>query len=336
MKIIRIGINGFGRIGRTLFRLLEKHPNIQVVAINDLADAKTLAHLLKYDSIHGTFDADIRSEGNSIIANGRQVQVLNQNHPKEIDWKSLEVGLVVEATGKFKKREQLQHHLTNGVKKVILSVPPEDDSIKMVVLGVNESHIEAEDHIISNASCTTNNAAPMIKVINELCGIEQAYITTIHSFTSDQNLHDAPHRDLRRARAASQSIIPTTTGAAKALTGIFPELSNVIGGCGIRVPVPNGSLTDITFNVKRETSIAEINATFKDYAENELKNILHYTEDPIVSIDINNSYHSCTFDSLMTSVIGKMVKIIGWYDNETGYCSRIIDLIALLIKKDYV
>ncbi|MEE1962449.1 glyceraldehyde 3-phosphate dehydrogenase [Flagellimonas taeanensis] len=336
MKIIRIGINGFGRIGRTLFRLLEKHPNIQVVAINDLADAKTLAHLLKYDSIHGTFDADIRSEGNSIIANGRQVQVLNQNHPKEIDWKSLEVDLVVEATGKFKKREQLQHHLTNGAKKVILSVPPEDDSIKMVVLGVNESHIEAEDHIISNASCTTNNAAPMIKVINELCGIEQAYITTIHSFTSDQNLHDAPHRDLRRARAASQSIIPTTTGAAKALTGIFPELSNVIGGCGIRVPVPNGSLTDITFNVKRETSIAEINATFKDYAENELKNILHYTEDPIVSIDINNSYHSCTFDSLMTSVIGKMVKIIGWYDNETGYCSRIIDLIALLIKKDYV
>ncbi|KAB5486549.1 MULTISPECIES: type I glyceraldehyde-3-phosphate dehydrogenase [Flagellimonas] len=336
MKVIRIGINGFGRIGRTLFRLLEKHPNIQVVAINDLADATTLAHLLKYDSIHGTLDADVRSEGNSIIVNDRKIQVLNQNHPKEIDWKSHEVDLVVEATGKFKKREQLQHHLINGARKVILSVPPEDDSIKMVVLGVNEGQIEADDQIISNASCTTNNAAPMIKVINELCGVEQAYITTIHSFTSDQNLHDAPHRDLRRARAASQSIIPTTTGAAKALTGIFPELSNVIGGCGIRVPVPNGSLTDITFNVKRETSIAEINATFKEYAENELKNILHYTEDPIVSIDINNSYHSCTFDSLMTSVIGKMVKIIGWYDNETGYCSRIIDLIALLIKKDYV
>ena len=336
MKVIRIGINGFGRIGRTLFRLLEKHPNIQVVAINDLADATTLAHLLKYDSIHGTLDADVRSEGNSIIVNDRKIQVLNQNHPKERDWKSHEVDLVVEATGKFKKREQLQHHLINGARKVILSVPPEDDSIKMVVLGVNEGQIEADDQIISNASCTTNNAAPMIKVINELCGVEQAYITTIHSFTSDQNLHDAPHRDLRRARAASQSIIPTTTGAAKALTGIFPELSNVIGGCGIRVPVPNGSLTDITFNVKRETSIAEINATFKEYAENELKNILHYTEDPIVSIDINNSYHSCTFDSLMTSVIGKMVKIIGWYDNETGYCSRIIDLIALLIKKDYV
>lgn len=336
MKNIRIGINGFGRIGRTLFRLLEKYPNIEVVAINDLADAKTLAHLLKYDSIHGTFEADIRSEGNSITVNGRAIQVFNHNHPKEIDWKAQAVDLVVEATGKFKKEEQLRHHLKNGAKKVILSVPPEEDDIKMVVLGVNEGIIGADDHIISNASCTTNNAAPMIKVINELCGVEQAYITTIHSYTSDQNLHDGPHRDLRRARAASQSIIPTTTGAAKALTGIFPELSNVIGGCGIRVPVPNGSLTDITFNVKKETSIAEINATFKKYAENELKNILHYTEDPIVSIDINNSCHSCTFDSLMTSVIGKMVKIIGWYDNETGYCSRIIDLIALLIKKDYV
>jgi glyceraldehyde 3-phosphate dehydrogenase len=242
----------------------------------------------------------------------------------------------VEATGKFKTRQDLEFHLKNGAKKVILSVPPEDESIKMVVLGVNEGLIDAEDDIISNASCTTNNAAPMIKVVHELCGIEQAYITTIHSYTSDQRLHDGPHRDLRRSRAAAQSIIPTTTGAAKALTKIFPELSDVIGGCGIRVPVPNGSLTDITFNVKKETSIEEINATFKRYAENGLKNILFYTEDPIVSIDINNSYHSCTFDSLMTSVIGRMVKIIGWYDNETGYCSRIVDLIALLIKKNYV
>lgn len=336
MGNIRIGINGFGRIGRTLFRLLEKHPSIQVVAINDLADAKTLAHLLKYDSIHGIFEADVQSEGNSLIVNGREIKVLNQNHPKDINWRGQHVEFVVESTGKFKKKEQLEHHLQNGAKKVILSVPPEDDTIKMVVLGVNEEIIDANDHIISNASCTTNNAAPMIKVINELCGVEQAYITTVHSYTSDQNLHDAPHRDLRRARAAAQSIIPTTTGAAKALTGIFPELSDVIGGCGIRVPVPNGSLTDITFNVKKETSIAEINATFKKYAENGLKNILHYTEDPIVSIDINNSCHSCTFDSLMTSVIGKMIKIIGWYDNETGYCSRIIDLIALLIKKNYV
>ncbi|WP_421808894.1 type I glyceraldehyde-3-phosphate dehydrogenase [Flagellimonas sp.] len=336
MKQISLGINGFGRIGRTLFRLLQDHPHISVVAINDLANAPTLAHLLKYDSIHGRFHADVTPEKDGFVVNGKKVAVLNHNHPQDIDWAAHNVDVVVEATGKFKKEEQLAFHLKNGPKKVILSVPPEDDAIKMVVLGVNEGDIEAQDHIISNASCTTNNAAPMIKVVNELCGIEQAYITTIHSYTSDQSLHDAPHRDLRRARAAAQSIIPTTTGAAKALTKIFPELSDVIGGCGVRVPVPNGSLTDITFNVKKETSIEEINATFKSYAENELKNILFYTEDPIVSIDINNSYHSCTFDSLMTSVIGKMVKIIGWYDNETGYCSRIIDLIALLIKKDYV
>ncbi|MFC4222210.1 type I glyceraldehyde-3-phosphate dehydrogenase [Flagellimonas marina] len=336
MKNIVIGINGFGRIGRTLFRLLQNHPNISVAVINDLADAKTLAHLLKYDSIHGSLSDEVQSDGNNITVNGKKINVLNHQHPKDIDWKTHGVDLVVESTGKFKKRQDLEFHLKNGAKKVILSVPPEDESIKMVVLGVNQEIIGPEDDIISNASCTTNNAAPMIKVINELCGIEQAYITTVHSYTSDQRLHDGPHRDLRRSRAAAQSIIPTTTGAAKALTKIFPELSDVIGGCGIRVPVPNGSLTDITFNVKRETSIDEINSTFKRLAENELNNILQYTEDPIVSIDINNSCHSCTFDSLMTSVIGKMVKIIGWYDNETGYCSRIVDLIALLIKKDYV
>ncbi|MCK0161888.1 type I glyceraldehyde-3-phosphate dehydrogenase [Allomuricauda sp. F6463D] len=336
MKNITVGINGFGRIGRTLFRLLHNHPNISVVAINDLANAETLAHLLKYDSIHGTFNADVSHNNNNIRFDGREIPVLNHNHPKEIDWKSHQVDLVVESTGKFKTPEDLEFHVKNGAKKVILSVPPMDDSIKMVVLGVNDEIIDVNDDIISNASCTTNNAAPMIKVINELCGIEQAYITTIHSYTSDQSLHDSPHRDLRRARAAGQSIIPTTTGAAKALTSIFPELSNTIGGCGIRVPVPNGSLTDITFNVIKETSIEEINTTFKIQAENSLKGILNYTEDPIVSIDINNSCYSCTFDSLMTSVIGKMVKIIGWYDNETGYCSRIIDLIVLLIKKKYI
>ncbi|MFN3138950.1 MAG: type I glyceraldehyde-3-phosphate dehydrogenase [Allomuricauda sp.] len=336
MKNITVGINGFGRIGRTLFRLLRQHPNIQVVAINDMANAETLSHLLKYDSIHGVLNTDVTYKGNHILVDNQEIPVLNHHHPKEIDWKSHGVDIVVESTGKFKTREDLEGHLHNGAKKVILSVPPMDDAIKMVVLGVNEKIIAPNDDIISNASCTTNNAAPMIKIINELCGIEQAYITTVHSYTSDQSLHDSPHRDLRRSRAAGQSIIPTTTGAAKALTSIFPELSDVIGGCGIRVPVPNGSLTDITFNVVQETSIEEINATFKEQAESTLKGILNYTEDPIVSIDINNSCHSCTFDSLMTSVIGKMVKIIGWYDNETGYCSRIIDLIDLLIKKNYV
>lgn len=336
MEKTRIAINGFGRIGRTLFRLLEGHPHIEVVAINDLADAPTLAHLLKYDSIHGPFAADCRGREKAIWVNGREIPVLQGTHPQNLDWKAHAVDIVVEATGRFKTREALGHHLLGGAKKVILSVPPLDEDIKMVVLGVNGHILEAGDDIISNASCTTNNAAPMIQVIDRLCGVEQAYITTVHSFTSDQNLHDAPHRDLRRARAASQSIIPTTTGAAKALTRIFPELADAIGGCGIRVPVPNGSLTDITFNVRRETSISEINATFREAAEKELKNILLYTEDPIVSIDLNNSCHSCTFDSLMTSVIGKMVKIIGWYDNETGYCSRIIDLIDLLITKKYI
>ena len=336
MKTTTIGINGFGRIGRTLFRLLNEHPNIKVAAINDLADARTLSHLLKYDSIHGVFQKDISYvEGNILVA-GTKIPLLNEKSPENINWKKHNIDIVVECTGKFKTRDILEHHIKNGAKKVILSVPPTEDDIKMVVYGINDDTITAADDIISNASCTTNNAAPMMKVINDLCGIEQAYITTIHSYTSDQSLHDQPHHDLRRARAASQSIVPTTTGAAKALTRIFPELADVIGGCGIRVPVPNGSLTDITFNVKRPTSIKEINDTFKRVSENEMKNVLFFTEDPIVSIDINNSCYSCTFDSQMTSVIGKMVKIIGWYDNETGYSSRIIDLINELIHKKYV
>lgn len=336
MENINIGINGFGRIGRTLFRLLQQQPHLNVVAINDLADARTLAHLLKYDSIHGTSPQHIGHNEKHILVSGRPILLSNEKHPSTIDWSIRNVDIVVECTGKFKDRDTLSMHLKNGAKKVILSVPPAEEDIKMIVFGINENTLDETDTIISNASCTTNNAAPMIKIINDLCGIEQAYITTIHSYTSDQSLHDQPHRDLRRARAASQSIVPTTTGAAKALTRIFPELADVIGGCGIRVPVPNGSLTDITLNVKRTTTIEEINDTFKKAAQNAFENILFYTNDPIVSIDINNSCYSCTFDSLMTSVIGRMVKIIGWYDNETGYCSRIVDLIALLIKKKYV
>lgn len=336
MKTITVGINGFGRIGRTLFRLLNAHPHITIVAINDLADATTLGHLLKYDSVHGVFPEQIKAEGDQLLVHNRKVAMMQYADPALIPWDQHGVDIVVESTGKFKTRAALMPHFKKGVKKVILSVPPVEDDIKMVVLGVNHHILEKEDDIISNASCTTNNAAPMIKVIQDLCGVEQAYITTVHSFTSDQNLHDQPHRDLRRSRAATQSIIPTTTGAAKALTKIFPNLSDVIGGCGIRVPVPNGSLTDITFNVQKITTIEEINATFERMAQTSLKNVLHYTEDPIVSIDINNSSYSCTFDSQMTSVIGKMIKIIGWYDNETGYCSRIIDLIELLANKDYV
>jgi glyceraldehyde 3-phosphate dehydrogenase len=333
-KNINIAINGFGRIGRNLFRLLIDNKNINVVAVNDIADAKTLAHLLKYDSIHGICPAEISSEENNLLVNGKSIPMLHAASPKEVNWGNYGVDIVIEASGKFKTYKSLEGHLENGAKKVILSVPPEDEAIKMVVLGVNEHILDGSEKIISNASCTTNNAAPMLKLIHENFKVEQAYITTIHSYTSDQSLHDKPHRDLRRSRAAAQSIIPTTTGAAKALTGIFPDISDVIGGCGIRVPVPNGSLTDMTLNVSKKTSIAEINALFKDAAETSLKGILSYTEDPIVSIDINNNPYSCVFDAQMTSVIGgKLVKIIGWYDNEIGYSSRLIDLISVLTHK---
>ena len=331
--MIHVAINGFGRIGRRVFRLLENHKNIQVVAINDLADAKTLSHLLKYDSIHGLFNGDITYDRNDIIVNNRKVALLNQNHPKNTNWKPFNIDFVIEATGKFKTTSDLQHHIDHGANRVVLSVPPLDDDIKTIVMGVNDGTLDGTETIISNASCTTNNAAPMIAIINKLCGINQAYITTVHSYTSDQSLHDQPHRDLRRARAAGQSIVPTTTGAAKALTKIFPQLSHVIGGCGIRVPVANGSLTDITFNVKNTVSIEDINKAFKNASTQDYKRILEYTEDPIVSIDIVGNTHSCIFDSQMTSVIGNMVKIISWYDNETGYSQRIIDLICNLSEK---
>jgi glyceraldehyde 3-phosphate dehydrogenase len=328
--MVRVAINGFGRIGRRVFRLLQSHPTIEVVAINDLADTKTLAHLLKYDSIHGTLKKTISCDDTHINIDKITIPVLNKSHPKDLNWRPYNVDIVIEATGRFKTKKELIHHVNNGASKVILSVPPTDDDMKTVVLGVNDNLLDQEDTIISNASCTTNNAAPMLSIINELCGINQAYITTVHSYTTDQSLHDQPHKDLRRARAAGQSIVPTTTGAAKALTKVFPELADCIGGCGIRVPVINGSLTDITFNVKKETSVEAINKAFKDAAETTFKGVLEYTEDPIVSIDIVGNTHSCIFDAQMTSVIGTMVKIIGWYDNETGYSSRIVDLIYRL------
>ncbi|MFD2551862.1 type I glyceraldehyde-3-phosphate dehydrogenase [Bizionia sediminis] len=331
--MIRIGINGFGRIGRRVFRLIQNNPNLEVVAINDLADARTLSHLLKYDSIHGVFTENVTHNDTHIIVNNIPIVLTHNKHPKDINWRHAQVDFVIEASGKFKTPETLQYHITNGAKQVILSVPPEDDTIKTIVMGVNEHTLDGTETVISNASCTTNNAAPMMDVIHKLCGIKQAYITTVHSYTTDQSLHDQPHRDLRRARAAGQSIVPTTTGAAKALTRIFPELSNVIGGCGIRVPVPNGSLTDITFNVEKTVTIETINNAFKEASEGYLKNVLAYTQDPIVSIDIVGNPASCIFDAQMTSVIGNMVKIIGWYDNETGYSQRILDLITFLSLK---
>lgn len=331
MQKLRIGINGFGRIGRRLTRLLIDHPQIEVVAINDVADVETLAHLLKYDSIHGILDASVKTEikenSATLLIDQHAIAFYGETAPENIPWKRHDLDVVIESTGKFKDRNSLEKHILAGAPKVILSVPPIEDSIKTVVLGVNEEIISADDKIISNASCTTNNAAPMIKVVKDLCGIKQAYISTVHSYTTDQSLHDQPHRDLRRARAAGQSIVPTTTGAAKALTKIFPDLDELIGGCGIRVPVPDGSLTDVTLNVEKPTSIAEINEAFKNAASGSLKGIIEYSEVPLVSVDIIGNKHSCIFDAEMTSVIGNLVKLIGWYDNETGYSARIVDLI---------
>jgi glyceraldehyde 3-phosphate dehydrogenase len=331
--MITIAINGFGRIGRRVFRLALHHPKIQIVAINDLADSKTLSHLLKYDSIHGVLKEDISFDEDHIIVHEHSIPLYNQSHPKDIDWSKIQPDFIIESTGKFKTKAELQHHINNGAKRVVLSVPAIEDTVKTIVLGVNDHLLDGTETILSNASCTTNNAAPMIALIKEHFGIKQAYITTIHSYTTDQSLHDQPHRDLRRARAAGQSIVPTTTGAAKALTKIFPDLSDVIGGCGIRVPVANGSLTDITINVEKHTTIKEVNHIFKSAASSTLKNILEYTEDPIVSIDIVGNPHSCIFDAQMTSVIGNMVKIVGWYDNETGYSTRVLDLICNLTDK---
>jgi len=341
MNKTRIAINGFGRIGRSVFRLLINHPTIEIVAINDIADNRTMAHLIKYDSIHGVLPYAVSFDDTSIIVDGKSYLFFHEKEVSNLNWEKHNIQIVIESTGKLHTYTAINQHILAGAKKVILSapydVPDSSDSeqakqIKTVVLGVNEHILDGTETIISNASCTTNNAAPMMKVINDLCGIEQAYITTVHSYTTDQSLHDQPHKDLRRARGASQSIVPTTTGAAKALTKIFPELANKIGGCGIRVPVPDGSLTDITFNVKRIVSIAEINQAFREASTTNLKGILDYTEDPIVSVDIIGNRNSCLFDSQLTSVIDKMVKVVGWYDNEVGYSSRIIDLIALISK----
>lgn len=325
--MIRVAINGFGRIGRMVAKIIQNHPNIELVAINDLGNTKTLAHLLKYDSVHGLFNGTITSTDNELIINGKSVKIISEKTPENLPWKALNIDVVIESTGRFLTKETASGHLKAGAKKVILSAPPKTDDITSVVLGINEEVLQQNENIISNASCTTNAAAPIIKVLHDLYHIQSAYITTVHSYTSDQNLHDSPHNDLRRARAAAVSIIPTTTGAAKAITAIFPDLEGKIGGCGVRVPVPNGSLIDISVILKENTNVEAINKAFKLAAETSLKGILEYTEDPIVSIDIVGNPHSCIFDAQLTSITGHMVKIMGWYDNEMGYSSRVVDLI---------
>ena len=328
MKKIKVAINGFGRIGRVTLRILLTRENIDVVAINDLTDSKTLAHLLKYDSVHGKINADIIAEENAIIINGKRIAVYAEKDPSNLPWKSLDIDVVIESTGFFLDKQTVGKHITAGAKKVILSAPPNTDDIKTVVLGINDEILKSDDIIISNASCTTNCAAPMIQVLDANWGLEDGYITTVHSYTGDQRLHDAPHKDLRRARAAALSIVPTSTGAAKAITKIFPHLTGKLGGCGMRVPVPDGSLTDITCVLTKPVTPAEINAAFKKASETYLKGILEYTEEPIVSIDIVGNPHSCIYDAEFTSVIGNMVKVIGWYDNEYGYSSRLADLVG--------
>lgn len=332
MTKIRVAINGFGRIGRITYRALLKKKNIQVVAVNDLTDPGTLAHLLKYDSVHGNFPGTVTAGPDHLMINRRKVMVFSEPEPGGINWGKLGIDVVIESTGKFTDRKSAIKHVEAGSRKVIISAPAKTDheDVKYVVLGINDEIIDKNDVIISNASCTTNCVAPMIKVLNNLWGVEKGFITTVHSYTRDQNLIDAPHGDLRRARAAAYSIIPTTTGAAKAATRIFPHLAKNLGGAGIRVPVPDGSLTDLTCTLRKSTSIEEINNAFREAAHGYLKGILQYTEDPIVSVDILGNPHSAIFDAGLTAVLGdknKLVKIVAWYDNESGYANRLADLV---------
>jgi glyceraldehyde 3-phosphate dehydrogenase len=331
MNKTRIAINGFGRIGRVLFRVLVQNEDIDIVAINDLGEPDVLTHLLKYDSVHRGLGLETHLENNVLTVGSQKSVFLQERDPENLPWKDLNIDIVIESTGFFLTKELANKHIIAGAKKVILSAPAKSPEIPMVVIGVNDHIISSEDKIISNASCTTNCAAPMVQVMDEIAEIESAYITTVHSYTGDQALHDKPHKDFRRARAGAVSIVPTTTGAAKAVTKLFPHLD--LGGCGIRVPVPDGSLTDISFVTKKKISIEEINEAFLKASNNQLKGILSYIDDPIVSNDIIGNPYSCIFDSKLTSVVGRMVKIVGWYDNEMGYSNRLKDLIYLFKDK---
>ena len=327
----RVAINGFGRIGRMTTRALLSNPDVELVAINDLSDSSTLAHLFKYDSIHGRFQGKIVADKNYLIFNDAKVESLSEKDPEKLPWKKLNVDVLLECTGKFANEEGASKHLKAGAKRVIISAPSKGKKdMKSIVIGVNDDILTSDDKIISNASCTTNNAAPMLKVLDDNWGLESAFVTTIHSYTGDQNIHDAPHKDLRRARAAAVSIIPTTTGAAKALGDVLPHLDGKIGGAGVRVPSPDGSLTDITCVLRKAATEEEINKAFRLAANGKMKGILEYTEDPIVSVDIVGNTHSCIFDAQLTTVLGKMVKIVGWYDNEIGYSNRLAELAARL------
>ena len=326
---IKIGINGFGRIGRQVFRRALELGGFDFVAVNDLTDAKTLAHLLKYDSTQGRFNGEVKVDGNDLIVNGDRLKITAERDPSNLKWGDLGADIVIEATGIFASREGCQKHINAGAKKVILTVPPKDPVDAMVVLGVNDNILTKDHKMVSNASCTTNCLAPMVKVLNDAFGVEHGLMTTVHSYTNDQNILDLPHKDLRRSRAAAVNIIPTSTGAARAIGTIIPELKGKLDGTSLRVPTPTGSITDLVAVLKKDVTKEEVNAAFKTAANGNMKNILSYTEDPIVLADIVHDSHSCIFDSLETMVMsGRMVKVLGWYDNEWGYSCRVVDLVS--------
>jgi glyceraldehyde 3-phosphate dehydrogenase len=324
---MKVAINGFGRIGRHAFKFLIEKPGVEVVAINDLTDNATLAHLLKYDSVHGKFNGTVSHDDQHLIINGKQIKALAERDPKNLPWAAMGVDVVLESTGFFTDAAKANAHIEAGAKKVVISAPATGDC-KTVVLGVNDNIIDGSETILSNASCTTNCLAPMVKVLDEAFGLESGFMTTIHAYTSDQNLQDSPHKDLRRARAAAYSIVPTSTGAAKAVGLVLPHLKGKLNGNAMRVPIPDGSVTDFTVVLKKAATVEEINAAMKAASETSLKGILEYNIDPIVSIDIVGNTHSCIFDSDLTQVIGNTAKVVGWYDNETGYSARVADLIA--------
>ncbi len=331
MEKKRIAINGFGRIGRLTFQILLENENIEIAAINDLTNAKTLAHLLKYDSVHDKFKGEVLANDESITVNGKEYKIYAEKDPAKLPWSELGIDIVVECTGRFRKREDLNKHLSAGAKKVVLSVPSSkpDDVDATIVLGVNDSLLSAEYKLVSNASCTTNCLAPVAKIINDTVGIEHGLMNTIHSFTNDQIILDSPHKDLRRARAASVSIIPTSTGAAKAIGLVIPELSGKLDGMSMRVPTPDGSAVDLTVKTTRDTTVEEINNAMKKAADGAMKGVLEYITDPLVSIDIVGNPHSSIFDSSLTQVIGgNLLKIVSWYDNEYGYSRRLAELTA--------
>ena len=325
----RIAINGFGRIGRLTLRNLLENPEVEVVAINDLTDNATLAHLFKYDSVQGGFKGEVSSDDDFIYIDGHKIDALSEPDPKKLPWGEKNVDVVLECTGRFVEKAKASMHLEAGCKKVLISAPGKGDMVT-VVLGVNEDILTSDMKIISNASCTTNCLAPMVKVLDDAFGVEKGFMTTVHAYTSDQNIHDGPHRDLRRARAAAINIVPTTTGAAKAVGLVLPHLKGKLDGGAMRVPVPTGSLTDFTAVVKRDTTLEEVDAAFKKAAEGAMKKYLQYTTEPLVSTDIVGSKYSCIYDSEQTKVDGKLVKVVGWYDNEAGYSARLADLTVLM------